>query len=74
MKTGQHYFNLLSAKEQVQFKNNYSKYRLQLRTCYSTFLNQLFENFNCFINASFIWRKTPQKFTYWKKIANRQVE
>lgn len=65
MKTGKYYLSKLDDEERVMFLANLSTNRDVLKTFYPTFEH--------FIQVAFIWKDTPQKKMYWKRISKRKI-
>ncbi len=69
MKTGQYYFEKLSAKEQKEYVQNYKiqnggEPTLLLKNADDKYTDLFYH---------IMWGRTGQGFDYWKEIANRKV-
>lgn len=67
MKTGKHYFGLLTDEEQRNFKQACEEVG---NISFDYLMESENDDFDSFISSAFRWRVTKQGFKYWDEIAN----
>lgn len=68
MKEGKYYFDKLSDKQQIEFKENINK-TIPNRLEY--LMKSKYVNFFDFMSVSFSWVKTTQGYNYWHEISKK---
>ena len=71
MKTGKHYFGLLTEEEQRNFRQACEETG---SISFDYLMESKNDNFDGFISSAFRWKATKQGFEYWDKIASSNRE
>jgi len=71
MKKGKYYFNKLSKKEQIEFKENCNTLRNPEHL--DNLINEDFNSFELFLSRGFVWGQSLQGLKYWIDISNRKI-
>jgi hypothetical protein len=74
MKSNREWFNLLTDKEQEQFKRNCVEHSFHLS--WKRYKKEFSEDFYKFVTSAFTWYETDEGHDYWSEIAksNRTIK